>query len=193
MYHRLRQPLLLLLLLLLPPALSVLAAPPFTHHATLDKRFSSCTDISAPSTFTITDINYVKHLVYYAPGSPLAHNTTQFVFGVANQANGVSTGCSYTYVRLEGEWTDPHGTYLFSCYDRSIVIGERETPVLTSSTFDWDTWHLAVNQTWACDEQASVQHLTTTNLAPNCTAYETAYEYVESCLAPEVEAVAVLQ
>ncbi|KAI2610315.1 uncharacterized protein GGS25DRAFT_488373 [Hypoxylon fragiforme] len=112
---------------------------------------SSCTSGSNPTTFTLQNMHYLQHLTYYSPGAPTPINSTQLVFDVLNNANGILTGCSLQDVMVGGVWGDVRD-YWFQCGDQSIEADGREFPVRTSANFPFDDWTLRVNQTWDCGE-----------------------------------------
>ncbi|KAI1370621.1 hypothetical protein F4677DRAFT_348997 [Hypoxylon crocopeplum] len=159
-----------------------------------DKRMqlsSSCADISAPTTFSLKQVSYLKFETY--PGAyDEPPNSTQLAFEVVNQANGVSTGCSLQVVGWGGNWGDDSKVW-HECIDRSLEVGGKEYPVKTSAHFVWDDWVLTVNQTWACDDKTTVRHISTATLEPDCTEDKTPFQYINSCTAPDAEVAATLQ
>ncbi|KAI1633524.1 hypothetical protein F4809DRAFT_622904 [Biscogniauxia mediterranea] len=116
---------------------------------------SSCTEVSTSTTFGLSDITYLRYEVSQNPGDA-PPNSTVLAFEVVNRANEVSTGCSCQNVMVDGHWADD-SAYWYACLDRSISIGGQEFTVKTNARISWDAWVLAVNQTWACDEQCVIR------------------------------------
>ncbi|KAI0168925.1 hypothetical protein GGR52DRAFT_592712 [Hypoxylon sp. FL1284] len=150
---------------------------------------SSCADTSAPSTFSLKDVIYVKQLTWHFSTLP---NTTQMAFEVVNDANGVSTGCSLQNVEVDGRWADD-SDYWYGCLDRSLTVDAREYPVRTSARIVWDEWRLTVNQTWDCGGESAVRHISEATLKPECDEYEGDFQYINDCTAPDMEAAATVQ
>lgn len=125
--------------------------------ATLDHRIlneesqgSRCADGFPPTTFFVHGVGYLKYET--APGSfDVPPNSSQIGFEVVNKANDVGTACSFVTAMVNGEY--PNTNHLWhDCGNRSLDIDGEETPLRTSARFNWDTWDLAVNQSWMCDE-----------------------------------------
>ncbi|KAI1494923.1 hypothetical protein F5X96DRAFT_420610 [Biscogniauxia mediterranea] len=152
---------------------------------------SSCTEVSTSTTFGLSDITYLRYEVSQNPGDA-PPNSTVLAFEVVNRANEVSTGCSCQNVMVDGHWADD-SAYWYACLDRSISIGGQEFTVKTNARVSWDAWVLAVNQTWACDEQATVRQISTTTLAPTCSETVSGPQYVKECTAPDMEVAATIQ
>lgn len=117
------------------------AKPP--HEATCPEQFP-------PTTFALASIQYIK--IEYVLYTPDLHgpNSTQMAFEATNAANGVSTGCSFMRVMMaNGEYPDDSKDW-HPCLDRSLDVDGQEAAVATSARFDWNTWDLAVNQSWTC-------------------------------------------
>ncbi|KAH9989890.1 hypothetical protein F4779DRAFT_259785 [Xylariaceae sp. FL0662B] len=151
----------------------------------------SCAETSTPTTFVIKGLVYLRYEVgpYPMESQP---NSTQLAFEVTNSANGVSTGCSFQNVMYEGQWPDD-SDYWHACSDRTFISTGGSYPVRTNARFLWDAWKLSVNQSWACDEVTSVNYTSTTTLEPNCTETRSEYQYINECVAPDVEVTATLQ
>ncbi|KAI1499908.1 hypothetical protein F5X99DRAFT_262831 [Biscogniauxia marginata] len=173
--------------------LCVLAVPldPGVSLRRVQQLLPSCTEASAPTTFTLKDITYLRYEASQNP-SEAPPNSTVLAFEVVNQANEVSTGCSCQNVMVDGHWADD-SEYWYACLDRSITIDGQDFTVKTNAQISWDAWLLAVNQTWACDEQATVRQISTTTLAPTCSETTTGPQYVKECTAPDVEVAATSQ
>ncbi|KAI2470177.1 hypothetical protein F4781DRAFT_430595 [Annulohypoxylon bovei var. microspora] len=151
---------------------------------------SSCDDLSTPTTFSLTQISYVKIEQY--PSMATVPNSTQLVFEVVNNANGVSTGCSPQNVEVGGQWGDD-SNYWYKCVDRSLEVNGNEFPLSTSVHIIWDQWNLSVNQSWNCGDQSVVRHISTTTLKPSCQETKSAFQYINECTAPDLEAPAAFQ
>lgn len=136
----------------------------FTHARPFDEASSSrslipariqgadCSGQFPPTTFSLENIQYIK--VEYALYTPDLHgpNSTQMAFEMINEANSVSTGCSFMRVMMDdGQYPDDSKDW-HPCLDRSMDIDGQEVVVATSARFDWNTWDLAVNQSWACGD-----------------------------------------
>ncbi|KAI1451467.1 hypothetical protein F4805DRAFT_96594 [Annulohypoxylon moriforme] len=154
------------------------------------ERASSCADISTPTTFSLSQISYIKIEQY--PTMATVPNSTQLVFDVINNANGVSTGCSPQNVEVNGQWGND-SNYWYKCVDRSLEVNGDEVPLSTSVHIIWDQWQLSVNQSWICGDQSVVRHISTTTLKPSCQETSSAFQYINECTAPDLEAPAVFQ
>ncbi|KAI2607896.1 hypothetical protein GGR54DRAFT_395192 [Hypoxylon sp. NC1633] len=176
-------------------ALSVAAAVGYGHDiATPYKRaelLAACADISAPTTFSLKSIQYVKYVTY--PGAyDVPPNSTQLAFDVINQANEVSTNCFLENVGFGNTWGDD-SNYWYGCTDQSLDVGGEEYPVRTNAHIVWNEWRLVVNQTWACDQETTVMHIAAATLTPSCTEYNSPFQYTEGCSAPDTDVAAVVQ
>lgn len=113
---------------------------------------AECSEQFPPTTFSLENIQYIK--VEYALYTPDLHgpNSTQMAFDVINEANNISTGCAFMRVMMDdGQYPDDSKDW-HPCEDRSINIDDQEVVVGTSARFDWNTWNLAVNQSWTCGD-----------------------------------------
>ncbi|KAI1407720.1 hypothetical protein F5Y13DRAFT_195068 [Hypoxylon sp. FL1857] len=119
-------------------------------------------------------------------------NSTQLAFEVINNANGVSTGCSAQNVEVGGRWGDD-SRYWYKCVGRSLEVDGNEYPLSTSLHVIWDEWKLSVNQSWECDGGIHVKHIATATLAPSCQETKSAFQYINNCEAPDLEAPATVQ
>ncbi|KAI1446498.1 hypothetical protein F5Y02DRAFT_416784 [Annulohypoxylon stygium] len=151
---------------------------------------SSCADIAAPSTFSLSQISYKKIEQY--PSMATVPNSTQLVFTVLNNANGVSTGCSPQNVEVNGQWGDD-SNYWYKCTDRSLEVNGDNVSVSTSAHIIWDNWQLSVNQSWSCGDQSMVRHISTTTLDPSCQETSSAFQYINECTAPDLVSPATAQ
>ncbi|KAI1252303.1 hypothetical protein MGN70_006877 [Eutypa lata] len=114
-------------------------------------------------------------------------------FEMINEANSVSTGCSFMRVMMgDGQYPDDSKDW-HPCLDRSMDIDGQEVVVATSARFDWNTWDLAVNQSWACGDGDPVQHIATALLEPECKETIGAFQYINECAAPETQIPAASQ
>ncbi|KAI1134233.1 hypothetical protein F5Y05DRAFT_240442 [Hypoxylon sp. FL0543] len=165
----------------------------FGQEITFAKRVqqsSSCADLSQPTTFSLKDITYLKIEQY--PTMATVPNSTEIAFEVVNNANGVSTGCSAQNVEIGGRWGDD-SNYWYKCVDRSLEVDGNQYPLSTSLHIVWDQWKLSVNQSWECDSGSQVRHIATATLTPSCQETKSAFQYINNCDAPDVEAPATLQ
>ncbi|KAI1211150.1 uncharacterized protein F4807DRAFT_458722 [Annulohypoxylon truncatum] len=180
------------------------------------EQISSCDDIAAPTTFSLSQISYIKIEQY--PTMATVPNSTQLVFTVVNNANGVSTGCSPQNVEVNGQWGDD-SNYWYKCVDQSLEVNGDEVPLSTSAHIIWDQWQLSVNQSWSCGDQyvsslalpkngnckivdkmlspntyrSTVRHISTTTLKPSCQETSSAFQYINECTVPDLEATAAIQ
>ncbi|OTA52753.1 hypothetical protein K449DRAFT_427072 [Hypoxylon sp. EC38] len=154
------------------------------------RQLTSCADLSRPTTFSLKDITYLKVEEY--PTMATVPNSTQLALEVVNNANGVSTGCSAQNVEIGGRWGDD-SKYWYKCVDRSLEVDGNEYPLSTSLHVVWDEWKLSVNQSWECDGGTHVKHIATATLTPSCQETKSAFQYINNCEAPDLEAPAIIQ
>ncbi|OTA85559.1 hypothetical protein M434DRAFT_163249 [Hypoxylon sp. CO27-5] len=154
------------------------------------QQLTSCADLFQPTTFSLKDITYLKVEEY--PTMATVPNSTQLAFEVVNNANGVSTGCSAQNVEIGGRWGDD-SKYWYKCIDRSLEVDGNEYPLNTSLHVVWDEWKLSVNQSWECDGGTHVKHIATATLTPSCQETRSAFQYINNCEAPDLEAPAMIQ
>lgn len=116
-----------------------------------------CSEQFPPTAFSLDSIQYIK--VEYALYTPDLHgpNSTQMAFEVVNEANNVSTGCTFMRVMMEGGQYPDDSKDWHPCEDRSIDVNDQEVVVGTTAQFDWDTWSLAVNQSWTCGDGYAIR------------------------------------
>ncbi len=111
---------------------------------------AGCVGKFPPTIFSLESIFYIK--IEYALYTPDPHgpNSTTMTSEVANQANGISTGCSFMRVMMDnGEYPDDSKDW-HPCLDRTLDVDGQQVTVGTSTRFDWDSWSLAVKQSWTC-------------------------------------------
>lgn len=110
-----------------------------------------CLATSSPCLFEISNIAYQKYEPFLGTIDQ-GMDTMTMAFSVANNGNDVETACSFINGKYLGQWTD-NGTKWFPCGNRTL-LDETGTKyiVRTSAQFQWDTWNLAINQTWACED-----------------------------------------
>lgn len=77
-------------------------------------------------------------------------------FEVTNHGSGIGTACSFVNGKYMGQWTDD-GTKWYACGNRTVADDSGAKYIIRmNARFNWDSWNLAVNQTWVCgdgDEQ----------------------------------------
>ncbi|OTB09414.1 hypothetical protein M426DRAFT_79117 [Hypoxylon sp. CI-4A] len=129
-------------------SLSVLSGIQARSSLRREQQSPSCTDISTPTTFSLGDISYVR--VETAPNFAITPNSTQLVFEITNNANGVLTGCSLINVQIDGQWGDD-SNYWFDCMDKNLEVDGNEYPLQTNAHIIWEDWKVSVNQSWVCD------------------------------------------
>ncbi|KAI0887709.1 uncharacterized protein GGS22DRAFT_88243 [Annulohypoxylon maeteangense] len=154
------------------------------------EKVSSCADISTPTTFSLSQISYIKIEQY--PTMATVPNSTQLVFEVVNNANSISTGCSPQNVEVNGQWGND-SNYWYKCIDRNLEVNGDEVTLSTSAHVVWEQWQLSVNQSWSCGDESIVRHISTTTLKPSCQETSSAFQYINECTAPDLEAPAAFQ
>ncbi|KAI0835021.1 hypothetical protein F5Y06DRAFT_142574 [Hypoxylon sp. FL0890] len=160
---------------------------PFPRRA---QDISACADLSQPTTFLLKDITYQKLEQY--PTMAIVPNSTYLSLEVVNNANGISTGCSAQNVEIGGRWGDD-SNYWYKCVDRSLELDGNEYPLTTGLHVIWNEWKLGVNQSWECNDGTHVKHIATATLTPSCQETKSAFQYINNCEAPDLEAPATLQ
>ncbi|KAI0174786.1 hypothetical protein BJ166DRAFT_156082 [Pestalotiopsis sp. NC0098] len=163
--------------------------PPDDPSPTPPATIPVCVSTSLPCAFAVSNVAYQKYMP--APGTIEAGlDSMTLAFGVNNDANDISTACSFTNGKYGGQWAD-NGTRWYNCGTHTIVDGNGTQHVLrTNARFDWNTWHLSVNQTWVCGndygQESNIGANVTVLLAPSCTdTSNQAYNYTE-CSAPNI-------
>ena len=109
----------------------------------------ACADEFQPKSFIFDNASYIRYEVPH--GIDTQPNSTQFVFEVSNESNGILTGCSFYQVMVDEKYPDTF-SHWNPCYDRSLNIDGYEVEVKTSARVDLDIWEVSVNQSWSCRE-----------------------------------------
>ncbi|KAI1387129.1 uncharacterized protein F4822DRAFT_274653 [Hypoxylon trugodes] len=156
---------------------------PEVHDINKRSAQESCAEISKPSTFTISNTQYIK-VEGRDPIDPMLNSTT-IAFEVVNNANGVTVGCSRINVMHDGKYPDD-SKYWSDCQDLSLEVDGTSYPLTTNANFLWNEWKLSVNQSWNCGG-ATVRHISTVTLSPTCNETRSPYQYLNECSAPKVE------
>ena len=111
------------------------------------RRDAACADEFQPKSFIFDNASYMR---YETPqGIDTQPNSTQFVFEVSNESNGVLTGCSFYQVMVNEKYPDTFSHWK-PCYDRILNVDGYEVEVETSARVDLDIWEVSVNQSWSC-------------------------------------------
>lgn len=116
----------------------------------------ACGLASSGCAFTIRNIAYQKYEPF--PGTiDQGLDSITMAFDVTNDANGINTACSFVNGKWDGQWMD-YGTKWYTCGNRTVEddTGTKYV-VATIAQFDWDTWNLAINQTWVCGDTYNTQ------------------------------------
>ncbi|KAK6087228.1 hypothetical protein SCUP234_01859 [Seiridium cupressi] len=151
----------------------------------------ACSAANSQCAFTIRDIAYQKYDPF--PGTiDEGLDSMTMAFDVANNGNGINTACSFTNGKYLGQWTD-NGTKWFACGNRTVTAGDGEKFVVqTNARFNWDTWNLAVNQTWVCGngygQESDISANVSVLLTPACSDTSTTGYAFRECSAPDTTA-----
>ena len=107
----------------------------------------ACAGDFQPTSFVFDNAFYIRYEVSH--DFDTQPNSTQFVFDVSNESNGVLTGCSFYQVMVDGKYPDTFSRWT-PCYDRTLDIDGHEISVKTSARAVLDNWGVSVNQSWSC-------------------------------------------